>query len=545
MKFGAIPTAGAVGAILAHSHRVAKRSLKKGRRLSEEDVDALLSAGYDEVVTARLEADDVGEDAAAARLISAVTGPGLRQSEPFTGRCNLFAEHDGLLVVDTERLHEVNFVTEELTVATLSQYSVVTPRQMIATVKVIPFAARETDLATCERIATERGSLIRVEPFRPFKVGLVQTRMASTKESVLDKTTKVLTQRLERLGSQLVIERRCGHQVDDVSGAIEALLDAGVQMVLIAGASAIVDRRDVVPAGIVDAGGNIEHFGMPVDPGNLLLMASRGSVPIIGLPGCARSPKPSGFDFVLQRIAAGIPVSPEDIKRMGPGGLLKELSARPSPRAREGAASRAPARAPKIGAIILAGGQSRRMGADNKLLATVNGKPMLLHAVEAAMASDASHIVVVTGHEREAVEAALVRHEVTLTHNPDFTRGLSTSLGRGISALDDSIEAALVCLGDMPELTPAHLNRLIAGFDPIEGRSICVPTFGGKRGNPVLFARELFPQMQELRGDVGAKHLIGEYEELVCEVEMSDRAVLLDIDSPDELAKFLEASNAG
>lgn len=537
MKFGSIPAQSAQGSILAHSHRVGKRSFKKGRMLSAEDVDVLVEAGYEQIVAATLEPGDVGEDVAAARLVDAVQGSGLRASAPFTGRCNLFAEHDGLLVVDHERLEQLNFITEELTLATLPSHTVVTARQMIATVKVIPFSAPEEAIAACESVASG-APLVRIVPFRERKVGLVQTRMAATKESVLDKTTKVLEQRLERLGSRLVAERRCAHDSREVTEAIKSLLDSGIELVLIAGASAIVDRRDVVPAGIEAAGGEIVHFGMPVDPGNLLLLAREGEIPIIGLPGCARSPKMSGFDFVLQRIAADLEVDARDIMRMGGHGLLKEYAGRPSPRAREDAQALAPARAPRVAAIVLAAGQSRRMGKSNKLLSTVNEKAMVIHAVEAAMASDATNVVVVTGHEREQVEAALARHEVAFIHNPDYAEGLSTSLARGISALDDDAEAVLICLGDMPELTPRHLNRLIAAFDPVEGRAICVPTSGGKRGNPVLFARELFPQMLEVRGDVGARHLIGENEDLVAEVEMSDRAVLLDIDSPQQLAEF-------
>ena len=541
MKFGAVAVQHAEGTILAHSHRVGKRSFKKGRVLSAEDVAALKEAGYEDIVAATMEAGDVGEDVAAQRLVEAVRGEGLRASAPFTGRCNLFAEHDGVLVVDEERLEELNLITEELTLATLAPFSVVAARQMLATVKVIPFSAPEADVARCEALTSD-APIMHVVPFSERAVGLVQTRMAATKESVLDKTTKVLEQRLERLGSRLVAERRCAHQTEEVTDAIAGLLEAGVDVVLIAGASAIVDRRDVVPAGIVGAGGQVDHFGMPVDPGNLLLLAHRGDTPIIGLPGCARSPKPSGFDFVLQRIAAGIPVTPRDVMQMGAGGLLKEHGGRRSPRAKEDAEAKAPARAPRVAAIVLAGGQSRRMGTANKMLAQVRGKPMVVHAVEAALSSDAVEVIVVTGHERDRLEAALARHEVKFAHNAEFDRGLSTSLSRGISALDPEVEAVLICLGDMPELSARHLNRLIAGFDPVEGRAICVPTFGGKRGNPVLFARELFPEMQDVRGDVGAKHLIGEHDELVCEVEMDDRAVLLDIDSPEQLADFVNAS---
>ena len=140
------------------------------------------------------------------------------------------------------------------------------------------------------------------------------------------------------------------------------------------------------------------------------------------------------------------------------------------------------------------------------------------------------------GNQADAVDAALGRLPVERVRNPAFAEGLSTSLKRGLAALPPDIDGVVVCLGDMPLVTGRDLDRLIAAFNPLEGRAIIVPTRRGKRGNPVLWARRFFPEMAELAGDVGAKHLIGEHAELVCEVEMDSDGVLVDIDTPDALA---------
>jgi molybdenum cofactor cytidylyltransferase len=314
-------------------------------------------------------------------------------------------------------------------------------------------------------------------------------------------------------------------------------------MVLIAGASAITDRRDVIPAAIEHAGGRVEHFGMPVDPGNLLLLGRLADgTHVLGLPGCVRSPKVNGFDWVLQRLVADLPVTRSDIMRMGAGGLLKEIPTRPQPRsgADETTAAAAP-RTPKIAAIVLAAGRSSRMGAANKLLTDVDGMPMVRRVVEAATASHAKPVVVVTGNEQGKVQATLRGCKATFVHNPRFAEGMSTSLQVGVAALPANLDGALVCLGDMPLVTAAVLDRLIAAFNPVEGRAICVPTWNGKRGNPVLWDRRFFAAMADLAGDVGAKHLIGEHADLVAEVAMSDDAVLTDIDTPEALAALRQA----
>lgn len=533
MKFGKTPLESAEGAILAHSVKLAKGALKKGRVLSVEDVANLRAAGLSSVTTARLDADDIKEDEAAERLARALCGAGLTVAAPFTGRCNLVTDRPGLLLVEESRLDAINLVDESLTAATVSNYTAVDGNQMVATIKVIPFAAPRASLERCIAIAEDGPPIVRCQPFRELDVGLVQTTLAGTKPTVLDKTRDILDSRLRRLNSRIVAERRCRHDESEVADSVRALIEEGCHLVLVAGASAIVDRRDVVPAGIVLAGGEIDHFGMPVDPGNLLLLAHGGQVPILGLPGCARSPKFNGLDMVLDRLVAGIPMGRDDIMHLGKAGLLKDMPGRPQPRDRD--ASKA-SRAPRIAALVLAAGQSRRMGRLNKLLADVGGKPMIRRVVDTVAASRADPIVIVAGHQAQAIRETLDGLDLTFVENADYAQGLSTSLRAGIDALPDTVDGVLVCLGDMPKLTARQIDRLVSAFDPVEGRAICVPTYHGKRGNPVLWDRQFFADMAGLEGDVGARHLIGVHAELVCEVEMDDDGVLVDIDSPDALA---------
>jgi len=543
MKFGDIPLAKAEGAILAHSLRLGTAAvLKKGRVLSPEDIALIAASGLDHIVAARLEPGDIREDAAAMRIAAAAAGDGIATAAAFTGRANLFAEARGLLVVDRDRLDRLNSVDEAVTLGTLPPYAAVEPRQMVATVKIIPFAVPEAAVETAAAFAADGEKLLRVAAFVPHRVALIQTRLPGFKESILDKTSEVTEQRLAALGSALVSEERCAHEAAELAPRIAAAIAAGAEMVLVHGASAIVDRRDVIPEAVVAAGGHIDHFGMPVDPGNLLLLGHVRDKPVLGLPGCARSPKVNGFDWVLERLVAGLPVGPHEIMRMGAGGLLAEIPSRPLPRA---AASPAPDAkpgekklppGPRIAALLLAAGQSRRMGGPNKLLAEIDGRPMVARVAQRLLSSHARPIVAVLGNQADAVDTALGKLPVERVRNPGFAEGLSTSLKRGLQALSHECDGVIVCLGDMPLVTGRDLDRLIAAFNPLEGRAIIVPTRHGKRGNPVLWARRFFPEMAELAGDVGAKHLIGEHAELVAEVEMDSDGVLVDVDTPDALA---------
>ncbi|MCB9960453.1 MAG: NTP transferase domain-containing protein [Rhodospirillaceae bacterium] len=544
MWFGELATERTAGCILAHGVRTGRRTFKKGHRLSAEDVELLLADGRASVVVARPDPGDVAEDEAAARLAAALAGPGSAHNmdiaAPFTGRVNLFAAAAGVLTLETARLVALNHVDEGITVATLPALARVAPRQMVATVKIIPFAVPAAALERACGLGAPSGTgpAIAVRGFVPRRVWLIQTTLPHTKATVLENTEAVTARRVSDLGSRLEGTRLCAHAAAALTAEISAALSAGAELVLVIGASAITDRRDVIPEAIVAAGGRIAHFGMPVDPGNLLLLGAVGAVPVLGLPGCARSPKLNGMDWVLERLAAGLPVSGPEIMDMGIGGLLAEVPIRPQPRD----AGRSAMTAPHVAALVLAAGQSRRMGAANKLLAEVDGRPLAAHAMQAARDSGARPVVVVTGHEADRVADLAAAMGLAAVHNPDHAGGLSTSLRAGLAALPREVDAVLVCLGDMPGVTAAHLKRLIAAYAPEEGRAIVVPTVVGKRGNPVLWDRRFFPEMAGLAGDVGARHLIGQYEDLVVEVAFTDAAPTVDIDTPDELAAARRAA---
>jgi molybdenum cofactor cytidylyltransferase len=529
MKFGAVAVAQAEGGVAVHSIRKAGLVLKKGTVIGRAEIAALEAAGIAEIVVARIEPGDVSEDVAAADIAATVAGEGVRVDRAFTGRANLFAETAGVLVVDKEAIDRLNQVDESITLATLPAYKPVVAGEMIATVKIIPFAvaAKERDAALAAAKAAH--PLVRVAPYRIRKIGVVSTVLPGLAAKVIEKTLKVTEERLAPAGARIVAERRVPHEQGALAKAIEEVLGEGAELVIVFGASAIADRRDVIPAAVEAIGGRIEHLGMPVDPGNLLLVAAARGRPLLGAPGCARSPKENGFDWVLMRLLAGLEVPREAIMGMGVGGLLMEIVTRPQPRDEPAVAGK------RIAAVVLAAGRSTRMGGPNKLLAEIARRPLVRIAAEAALASGAKPVIVVAGHQHDQVEQALTGLPVRVVHNPNFADGLGTSLRVGIAAVPAEADGAIVLLGDMPQVDARLIDRLITAFDPDRGALVVVPTFEGKRGNPVLWSRRFFPDLMAIEGDVGARHLIGRYGEAVVEVPVDGKGALTDIDTPEAL----------
>jgi molybdenum cofactor cytidylyltransferase len=529
MKFGPASPAEAIGGVTVHTLRQGSLVLKKGTTIGLAEVAALDKAGVKDIVVVRLEEGDVSEDVAAADVAKAVAGDGVTVERAFTGRANLFAARPGVLVIDRAAVDRINNIDEAITFATLPAYKPVVEGEMIATVKLIPFGveARLRDAA----VAAAHRDALRVAPYTIKRVGIVSTMLPGLAPKVIDKTLRVTAERLTPAGATIIAERRVPHDEAVLSEAIKEMLDLGAELVIVFGASAIADRRDVIPAALTGIGGVVEHFGMPVDPGNLLLIGNAKGVPVLGAPGCARSPVENGFDWVLMRLLAGLKVSRSDLTGMGVGGLLMEIVTRPQPRvptATDGNRT--------ISAVILAAGRSTRMGGPNKLLAELRGKSLVRIVTEQVLASKASDVTVVTGHQAKEVEHALQGLKVRFVHNPDFASGLASSVKTGIAAVPNQSDGAVVCLGDMP-LIDAHLvDRLIDAFAPDRGMLIAVPVSDNRRGNPVLWSRRFFGELMSLDGDIGARHLIARHGDAVAEVPVDGQGAFVDIDTPQALA---------
>ncbi|WP_341987585.1 molybdopterin-binding/glycosyltransferase family 2 protein [Azorhizobium sp. AG788] len=529
MKFGPVPLGAAEGAIAAHSIRSEGLVIKKGTRLGAIEIAALATAGVREVVVAQLEAGDIHEDAAAGALATRIAGQQVRVEAPFTGRSNLFALTDGVVAVDRVGVDGFNALDEAITLATLPDLNPVKAGDMVATVKIIPFAVAGT---LVDEALSRAAPLLTVHPFVRRRVAVISTLLPGLMPKVVEKTLRVTAERLARAGALIAQDIRIPHDTEALRHAIAQAVRAEADLVIVFGASAITDRRDVIPAALEAAGGVVDRLGMPVDPGNLTLLGRLGPVPVIGAPGCARSSKENGFDWMLMRILAGRTVTAEEVAALGVGGLLMEIVTRPQPRLEP-----TPARAPEVAAVVLAAGRGIRMGGPNKLLEEVGGACVVRRVVEAALASRARPVLVVTGHDHARVEAALAGLPVFFVHNPDHATGMASSVRRGIAAVPADVEGAMVLLGDMPLVAPALLDRLVEGFAPEDGRLIIVPMDGEMRGNPVLWSRRFFPDLAGLEGDIGARRLISAHPEAVFDIPVTGAGAFLDVDTPEALAK--------
>jgi molybdenum cofactor cytidylyltransferase len=529
VKFGNVSLDDANGAYLAHALSVGTSRFKKGTLLGGDEIAALKSAGIAHAIVARLDLNDLAEDAAATRLAALFQMGNIRLAPAATGRVNIYAQSSGLFVVNKAAVDAFNSVDPAITLATLAAFAPVSHGQMVGTVKIIPFAVEQAKIEAVERaVAAYSDALFYVAPWRPRKVGLVSTLLPSLKTEVIEKTNRVLSARLAVSGSEISSEKRVSHDEAAVAAAVQEFAHNGAELIIVFGASAVVDPYDVIPQGIRLSGGSVSQVGMPVDPGNLLVLGECNGVPVIGAPGCARSPKENGFDWILDRAIVGIEVKPSDFASMGVGGLLMEIETRPRPRELG-----VPKRALRLAGLLLAAGRSSRMGGSHKLRALFDGMPLIEHSMRVLSDALGAAPLVVLGHEHETMQALLPDGTPT-SINPDYAEGLSTSLRTGIIALAQSCDGVLVHLADMPAVTSEHVRLLAQAFKKSNGLAIIRATHSGKRGNPVILPMSVFSQVSRLTGDMGARAIIEGFGGSVIDVELG-AAASLDVDTPEAL----------
>ncbi|SMF68769.1 molybdenum cofactor cytidylyltransferase [Xaviernesmea oryzae] len=533
MRYGTFELGEAEGTVLAHSIRLPSGRVPKGQVLSQDDIARLSEEGVVSVVAVRLDPGDMLEDEAAATIAGAIAPDNLRFSEATTGRVNIYARVDGLFVADRAVVDALNRIDPAITLACLADHVAVRAGDMVATVKIIPLAVGGDKVAQAVSLLSEAVAF-EVKTFRPRAVTLVATELPSLKASVMDRTARLLEQRLAPSGSRLIKEIRIPHSADRLTEVLRELKSREIDepaMVIVFGASAVADADDVIPAAIRRAGGEVEQVGMPVDPGNLLVLGRIGEVPVLGAPGCARSPKENGFDWVLNRLMAGETPTSFDITGMGVGGLLMEIPTRPRPR--DATAEKKVTLS--VGALLLAAGQARRMGKEgpHKLLAEFGGVPLVRRSAEVLSASQASPVVAVTGHRREEIEAALAGLDIPLHFNSGYASGMAGSLVTGFSAPElAEKDGILVMLADMPGVTTDHVNMLIGAFREAGGGVVVRSVSEGKRGNPIILPRVAYDAVLRLEGDVGARAIIENSGLSVIDVDIGP-AAHLDVDTPE------------
>ena len=330
MFFGEVKTESSLGGILSSSIEIYKDKNKikisKGTVINKILVDLLLLNNVENVKCAKLDDDEVDENTTVHKIsknIITLKNSNIKIQEPKNGRCNLISSVDGMIVFQPNQLFSINSVTNDIGIASLKAFSKVKKNQVVASIKAIPFGIKQKHIQNIINISQ---NCLKILPFQKKNIHLIQTTNQNTRTKILEKTLEITKDRLSSCGIDKIVEKKCSHEIKSISLQLKKSINEKADIILIFGTSAICDINDVIPQSIKNINGRILRLGMPVEPGNLILLADieipKKHISVIGMPGCARSKKENGVDWILWRKLCDLNISSEDINHMGNGGLL-------------------------------------------------------------------------------------------------------------------------------------------------------------------------------------------------------------------------------
>ena len=310
--------------IFIHSNKK-KIKLSKGTEIDQKIVNLLNDNNIKHIYCAKLTKDELDENQAAYqisnRLISNKRNFYLHNL--MTGRVNLKSRIDGLFFYDENQLIEINNISNDVGIGALRPFSRVKQNQTLVTTKIMPYGVPKSILKTFQKLGK---NCFKILPFKKFKIDIIQTFNDSTKISILDKTKKITEDRLKNCGIDCIKEFRTFHDKNNIDKSLKKSLKNNADLILIFGVNAIADKDDLIPSVIKDNDGKVIRFGMPVEPGNLVLISTvkynNKNKYIIGMPGCAKSPKENGVDWIIWRILTGLKIDNKIISKMSIGGLI-------------------------------------------------------------------------------------------------------------------------------------------------------------------------------------------------------------------------------
>ncbi len=538
MKFGEFPVYDALGVELTHEIKCQDKTFKKGHILTSSDIGLLRYEGIKSVIGAQFDNNDVHPQTAADILLKTMAGDYLRYTLPDeSGYSELFADIDGVLVFEQERLKRLNNHSENISLMMIQPYLPVYKGQFVGNLRIFSPAVNAEELNEAITKISGTGSLLKIAPYAFCNIGFIQT-IADGSQVVAQKEED-LEKRFGAYGFNVVHHELCEHSSGQVEKAVRNAIDAHAEIVLVESPYPPLHRDDVVPKGFKEAAADIDRLGWPMDMGLSLVIGHKNDVILLGyshndihLPA---------FDILMRFLATKSLPSFDNISSLAINGINLERQTHKITleQIKDSINVGSISESNKIAVVILAAGSSRRMIGSNKLLEPLNGLPMIEHTVRSALTSKADYIVVVTGHDAKFIEKRLERYDVKIVRNPDYVSGVLGSIRLGLAVLPPDIIGAVILPADMPAFTEEYLDQMIDAFDFKAKRlPVVMPSYNNVRHNPVLWPRDLFKVVKIIPEDSHWTPALVEHSDYIKEVVLKDDLPLTDINTHGDLERY-------
>lgn len=531
----------AKGVRLFNPVQLADRLMPKGRKLDSEDIDALKKAGIRRIFGAEEEIHDISFQIALRQLCAKLCGEATAYSIGDNGIAKIVATRNGIFECSEERAAKFNRFSDFAVLNTIEPFQNVKAGEVIAELQTEYPIIPQKEIDKILYSLSGNTTLLQVTEDKPHRAALLYTQFYNNDEEEARFTSAVqkLVNDFGGLQIDFSTEYSAPHHIQGIADTLSYAVNQPNDLIFIVPGQRSGSRYDVIRSALLSFVDDIICSNIPQIGISDFIIATKRGKKIICLPyDYAEIDSPLLKRLILQVIVSEKLLSfdfrhPQNATL--PDGMT--LNIREQARLSGNGSGDKNKNTPSVAAIVLAAGSSRRAGS-NKLLAEVDGEPLFLKAVHAAVRSKANPVYVITGYQNEEIEAALEDIDVNVLYNPSFRAGIKTSIMLGLNSLPSSCKGALLLPGDMPNITDKFLDKIIKNFKPDGGPQLLVSSFKGVKSNPVLWSRELFDKADIVPEDAGIRVIFPQYEDYTTKIETRDKSLLWDVTYPGDVASF-------
>jgi len=506
-------------------------TIAKGKKLDDKDIELLKKNNIHKLFCAEEELNDVNFQIALRQLCAQLCGESTAYSIGDDGMARIVAAHDGVFACSEERCAKFNRFSDFAMLNTIAPYQQVKAGEVIAILQTDYPLISQVEIDKILYSISGNDALLQVMQLKPQNAALLYTHFYNTPEEDNKFTTTVqkLITEVEHLPIEFSAEYNTAHNIKDITDTLGHAVGKNHDIVFIICGQRSGSKIDTIRLALKNFVDDIVCANIPQTGISDFVVATRRDVKIVCLPYEYDELHSSLIKRLILQVVASDKLLAINFAHLPNANLPQgmELSIREQARL-SGNGAESDSNQNNIAAIVLAAGCSRRAGM-NKLLADINGTPLFLKAVHAAIRSKAKPVYVITGYQNEEIEKALENLDVNILHNPSFRSGVKTSIMLGLNSLPSNCKAALLIPADMPNVTERFLNKMIKSYNPNAKAQLLVATHKGTKHNPVLWSRELFKQADIVPEEANIRVIFPQHEDYTTKVETSNKKILLDV----------------
>ncbi len=539
MKYREYVTSSATGVILGSSFKIAGKTFAKGHKLTSSEVIELKSSGIKTVFGTEYEDGDVEYKTALTQIAAVICSKGLGYVVD-DEVLSIAAVQDGVFVFDERRLNKFNSFNENIILNTIPAYQIVKAGDIVAKMEILPPLITQEEIDALVFKLSGNTALLDLRENAKHTAAVIYAHHHPD-EIENTKFTSAYMRLLTAMSDYAVEFRRefnADYNIDGLRNVFYQAFNSEADLLFVFSPLKSFGAQDIMATSLREYVDDIYNYTVPVLGSADLLIAQKGGKRVIVLPYNYTEVDSPEVNKIIEQTLFSEHLSLSSFSDKKSALIASGECVKSNAKLIMSPVAKAETTKACIGAVVLAAGQSRRAGISKLLVEGKDGLPMFMHAVNAAVASNAKPVFVITGHRHEEVEEWLQKLDVNVIYNPAYETGVRTSIQLGLKAMPSSCDGAILLPADMPNITATEINKLINKTDFSQPKFLSFLTHKGVKSNPILWSKSLYDKADLIPENAAFRVVFAEHSDYSRNVEIKDAAVLQDLNFPNEVKEY-------